>query len=194
MTYDNRGAVLGGHDVEGIIKQAIGTWDVVAPDSFTFAYGGTASGDAGGCASAIHLDGMNTIKFAPLDGKLGLTCTVFLGTGANSKLVEFDMLLSNDASLWSSSATTPATKFDLPSTILHELGHAAGLGHVDAETVMNGTLNPGTQRRALTEGDIAGLRSAYPPKAAPATAPSGSGSIVRAESKFQLRAAFVAFD
>lgn len=191
VTYDNRGEISGSHDIEGLIKQAVATWDAVTPNSFDFSYTGVAQGDAGGCASPINLDGMNTIKFAPLGGTLGLTCTVYLGTGPTNKLVEFDMLLSNDASLWSSSAVTPANKFDLPSTILHELGHAAGLGHAAPGTVMDGTLSPGTQRRELTAGDATGLRTAYPPRLASAAAGS---NLTQQGRLFQLRAAFVAFD
>ncbi|MEO8541263.1 MAG: matrixin family metalloprotease [bacterium] len=173
-----------------VIQGAIATWNSVVPSSFAFVNKGTTAAEAGSCDATIHLDGVNTIAFAPLDGQLAITCAVFLGSGATSQLVEFDMKISEDASLWASSLETPAGRFDLPSTVLHELGHAAGLSHSDAGTVMDGTLAPGVQRRNLTADDIAGLQTAYPVKpvaiAAEVTKPG--------KPLFRLRAALVAFD
>lgn len=56
---------------------------------------------------------------------------------------------------------TPPAEWDLYSTVLHELGHGLGLGHGLPSSVMSSTLAPGTQRRALTEDDLAGLRALY---------------------------------
>jgi hypothetical protein len=178
-----------GIDMAALLQAGISTWNST-PSAFAFAPSGTPGGDGGSCDSVIHLDGVNSVTFAPLDGKLGLTCTVYLGTGASNKLVEFDLILASDPGLWSTEAITPAGKFDLASTLLHELGHATGLGHGAAGTVMDGTLATGTQRRALTASDRAGLLAAYPAPAVVAAASLPSPFT----GMYRLRAAVVAHD
>ena len=74
---------------------------------------------------------------------------------------------------WSTAETTPGNRYDLRSTILHEMGHAAGLGHTsDGSAVMYASLKAGTQKRSLTADDRDGLLAAYPgtaPTPSPAT-------------------------
>jgi hypothetical protein len=148
-----------------IIQQSLSSWTAVTPSTFSFAWAGTGSGDTGSCGNVIDLDGQNTVKFEPLPGvTLGRTCTVWdPGQGSNASLVEFDMQIDNDPTTWSAAPNTPLGKYDLASTILHELGHAAGLGHSTQDSaVMYPSLLSGTSKRALTADDIAGLVAAYP--------------------------------
>lgn len=148
-----------------VLQQSIGTWNAVTPSTFSFTWAGGGTGPVGTCGGSISLDGQNTVKFEALPGVvLGQTCTVWNSNqGANAKLVEFDMQLDSDANTWSSAPATPAGKYDLYSTVLHELGHAAGLGHSAQSTaVMFATIGGGVQRRVLTPDDIAGLQAAYP--------------------------------
>ncbi|MEO9256641.1 MAG: matrixin family metalloprotease [Tepidiformaceae bacterium] len=164
VEYNGAGAPSEAGDVSAVIQNAIATWDAIPLTTFSFTYGGTTTATAGSCADQINVDGENTITFAPLEGLvLAVTCTISPTSGPTTNLVEFDMQISNDAGLWSSLSATPATMFDLPSAVLHELGHAAGLGHSDSlGAVMSPVLDPGEQRRTLTDDDIAGLRAAYP--------------------------------
>jgi hypothetical protein len=85
-----------------------------------------------------------------------------------------DMVFSTRVQ-WADEAETPTGSFDFASTLLHELGHVAGLDHsAAAGAVMLPRLGRGQQRRALTDDDIAGLRSLYPaaePPQPPATPP-----------------------
>ena len=161
-----------------VIQNALNTWNAVTPSTFSFAWGGTGSGAVGACGNSINLDGQNTIKFEALPGvTLGQTCTVWnVGEGSNAKLVEFDMQLDSDPTTWSASDPPQAGRYDLPSTVLHELGHAAGLGHSgDASAVMYPTLKSGVAKRALTGDDTSGLLAAYPgggPTPSPSPSPS----------------------
>jgi len=200
VQYNGAGEIPGGHNLPGIIQGALATWNSVTPTTFSFTYEGATSSNPGGCASPITLDGTNTIQFMALQGAtLGITCAVYL-TGADTKLVEFDMQLSNNAAIWSSAAVTPANQYDLPTTILHELGHAAGLAHSDDEgSAMNPTLALGTQRRSLSADDIAGLKTAYPVSAVagvtnPGTAPAITSPAPIIRGQYRVQAAFVAQD
>ncbi len=202
VRYNSAGQVAGVSGVEEIIGNSLAIWSAVTPTTFSFVYGAPTSAHPGSCDSTIQLDGINTIKFTAIGGNtLGLMCTVFLGTAADAKLVEFDMLLSNTANIWSTLDKTPVDRFDLASTILHELGHAAGLGHSDnLASVMHATLATGTQLRSLSADDIAGLKAAYPvaavagASAPPSPAPVASAAQGIERGSYQLRAASVARD
>lgn len=179
-------------DMTALLRDAVAVWNDSTASSFAFVAGGAADGGGGSCDSVIKLDGINSVTFAPLHGKLGLTCTVFYGTEADAELVEFDLILASDGNFWSNAAVTPSGKFDLASTLLHELGHAAGLGHGADGTVMDETLDPGTQRRALTAADMAGLAAAYP---ASAVAQASVAELFPAgTTMYRLRVAAIAQD
>jgi len=173
VTYNPAGAPAGG-DIAALIQTAAGKWSAIDPATFSFAWAGISSGEAGTCADgAPDLDGLNTVTFANGIGSttLGITCTVwdrFAGPGA--PLAEFDMQL-NAAVDWGFGDTLGPGEFDLASTVLHELGHAAGIGHPcasapgcsDAEkgSVMYPSLRAREQRRTLTQDDIDALIAAY---------------------------------
>jgi len=175
----NSADVIPGHDVPAILQQAIQTWNAATPSTFSFVWQGSSSGLTGTCNFAANLDGLNTVKFVNdlPPGVLGQTCTVWpAGAGANTPLVEFDMEMDITAN-WTSGPTTPAGHYDLPSTILHELGHAAGLGHSNSSSaVMYFSLPNGTQKRALASDDVAGINAAYPGGGTATPTPSVSPS------------------
>lgn len=171
VRYNNAGQPAE-YGMANLIQNDIATWNAVTPSSFSFAWAGGGSGDVGSCGQSINLDGQNTIKFEPLPGiTLGQTCTVWNpNQGANAKLVEFDMQLDNDVNTWSSNDQPQTGRYDLASTVLHELGHAAGLGHSGQSTaVMYPSLPNGVAKRTLTADDISGLQSAYPAVVTPTT-------------------------
>ena len=77
----------------------------------------------------------------------------------------------NAAVDWGFGDTLGPGEFDLASTLLHELGHAAGIGHpctsapgcTESEkgAVMYPSLRAREQRRTLTQDDINALVAAY---------------------------------
>lgn len=160
------------YGMASILQQAISSWNAVTPTTFSFAWSGTGSGIVGACGQSISLDGQNTVKFEPLPGlTLGQTCTVWNPIqGANATLMEFDMQLDADAGTWSATDQPQAGRYDIRSTVLHELGHAAGLGHsAQSSAVMYPSLASGVAKRTLTADDVSGLQAAYP-GGSPATA------------------------
>lgn len=163
------------------IESAIGQWNAVTPSTFSFAYTGTSGRTPGACADTIDADGFNTVSYAddlPV-GVLGRTCTLF--KSGNSPILEFDMKLDSGTA-WSVAASTPRGKFDLTSTIVHELGHAAGISHpceksadcsaAEKLSVMFPYLYDGDQRRTVTEDDKGALRALYPGGPVPTPGPT----------------------
>ncbi len=167
-------------DAAPLLEDAVGRWNDVSPGTFAFTWIGASTGDTGSCGASVQRDGVNTVKFVDYlpPGTLGQTCTVWsVSSGASAPLVEFDMELSSTVK-WSTDETTPGNRYDLWSTVLHEVGHAAGLGHTnDGTAVMYASLKAGTQKRSLTLDDREGLLAAYP-GAAPTPSPSPSPSPV----------------
>jgi hypothetical protein len=156
-------------DASGLIEDAIGKWDAVTT-AFSFSWEGATDAGAGACDDSISADGLNTITFSTqlTQGTLGRTCTLF--RAPNAPLEEFDMEVNVNGP-WSAATPTPAGRYDLASTILHELGHAAGIGHpcesgacspAERASVMYPTLKDGTQKRSLTPDDVAALLALYP--------------------------------
>ena len=154
------------HNVPALIQQAMNTWNNSGA-SFSFESAGSNEAGTGACSNPFQADGANTIAFQELSGlTLAITCTLFPpGQGPNSNLVEFDMRIDTD-SPWSSTLPVPAGRFDMATTILHELGHAAGIGHSSVQpSVMYFQLNSGQSKRELHQDDLDAVRAAYPPTA-----------------------------
>lgn len=208
VSYNGTGAP-GGLNVAGVIQTAIGTWNS-AGSAFSFSWAGSTSGDTGSCLDGdnFKVDGVNTIKFSVLQGTtLGRTCTIF---GRNSgRLTEFDMELDADG-IWSTQMPVPEFSYDLPTTILHELGHAAGLGHscglhedvactsLLTKSVMYSRVGAGESRRVLTADDLEAIRIAYPggtPAPTPTnTPPPTAVPTVSPQLEFRIRAPLISRD
>jgi hypothetical protein len=180
-----------GHDVPKLLQDAIATWNG-AGSNFAFQWEGESNAFTGACNGQIRVDGINNVKFTPLAPLvLGQTCTIYPPGGAKTKLVEFDMQLNPDIN-WSSTLPTAPGKYDLGTTILHEFGHAAGLGHncpahecddSHEPAVMFWKLTTATTKRSLTQDDLEGIRTAYgavptpPPTAVPTATPTPSPTV-----------------
>ncbi len=199
----------GGLNTSSVIQTAMGTWNA-AGAAFSFTWAGTSNGDTGTCDENFHLDGINTIKFKQLPGlTLGRTCTIFGG----GNIVEFDMELDSDA-VWSTATPVPEFSYDLPTTVLHELGHAAGLGHscggvvvpctsALTKSVMYQSIGDGVSRRELTADDLQAIRTAYPGgtptstptvPASPTTVPTVTVTPTQQPLQFRIRAPLLSKD
>ena len=178
------------HDPEGIIKAGLEIWSTVPGSAFAFTWAGTNDKNASTCASPFTADGFNTITFVTTlsPGTLGITCTVWgKSGGANAALVEFDMQINANIN-WASGQVIGQGQYDLFSTMLHELGHAAGLGHpctqrtgdctaAEEASVMYEALMSQQRKRSLRDDDINGIVAAYPQaQVTPANTPTPVGS------------------
>ena len=147
---------------EAILALAAGVWNAVPGQSFEFTLDGASAFDTPTCNTNFG-DGVNTVVFSDelFPGVLGETCSLFSGTVAGmSRIAEVDIHFST-AIPWSDEPVTPKNAFDLPTVMLHELGHAFGLDHAAHGTVMQPSLNAGEQLRTPTQDDIDGMRSLY---------------------------------
>lgn len=159
------------------IADAIAQWSAVSPASFTMTYAGTTTTKPGACDDTP--DGINVVGYVTTlqPNVLGLTCS-FRELRAPTTIVEFDMELAWGYD-WGSGPTVGTKQYDLRSTILHEMGHAAGLGHscvsahdprctpAQLAAVMFPALAMGQMKRTLTDDDKAGLLAQYPPPPPP---------------------------
>ena len=126
-----------------------------------------------GATKPVSGDG-NTVTWAALpSGVLGQASMRYSG----GKMIETDFAFNSAYTNWGNGSSGT---IDLQSVATHEMGHWLDLrdlyGPGDAGKVMRGIIGSGVQRRALSAGDIAGVRYAYgsPPPVAPITRIAGS--------------------
>jgi hypothetical protein len=150
-------------------------WSAVTPATFSFANGFIVSSPPDACDYGA--DGKNVVAYSYSlpDGVLGSTCTLSIAHPSGvMRIIEFDMALDWWTS-WSDAAVTPFNRYDLRSVVLHELGHAAGIGHSQLPSaVMWFDLGRGEQTRVLTQDDRNALMALYPMAAPTATATATS--------------------
>ncbi|MSQ62059.1 MAG: matrixin family metalloprotease [Dehalococcoidia bacterium] len=153
----------------GPLQRAMSVWSA-ATQRLAFEYAGTTTRTGIGCD--VGTDGVNLIRFGRSlpNTVLGKTCTASRTSFAGSFIFEFDIEIADDGPWATGAAATPSTAFDLDSVVLHELGHAVGLGHsAENAAVMYASITRGVQRRALTADDAAGIQALYgaPPTPSP---------------------------
>jgi hypothetical protein len=150
------------------LANAVQQWSSVSPTTFAFALGADTNAATGACdldgrRAAPHLDGLNTVRYVTTlkTGVLGQTCS-YQPDDNPTEDTEFDMELSWNIN-WSGAATMSPGQYDIFSTVLHEMGHAAGLAHSsDKASVMYFSLASMQMKRQLAEDDIQGLLAQYP--------------------------------
>lgn len=136
------------------IREGLLRWNNDPNSNIGFRYAGTTA------LTKPVRDGINTIYWQPLGKKSNvLAITQYWGDGTGL-ITDFDTVINSSYS-WSTSPTKG--RFDLVSLMVHEAGHALGLGHVScSNSVMQPVLPTNTVRRALGPGDIAAVSRLYP--------------------------------
>jgi hypothetical protein len=146
----------------------------VPGQSFRYVDAGTTTAFASAECLSTEPDGVNSVRFSYLlpYGVLGSTCTITArDAGGARHIVEFDMQFDGTTD-WSVADSTPHGEYDLKSTVLHEFGHALGLGHSGVPgAVMQPEIGSGEQVRTPTSDDIAAVRALYGVADTPTPAP-----------------------
>jgi hypothetical protein len=161
-------------DLQAAAGRAFATWQAVPTASITYQFAGVTSAMPG------QDDGLSTIGFQSrpeLDRVLAATS--ILVDGATGELIESDIFF-NSAFAWSVAPNGEASKYDVESIALHEIGHMSGLGHsalgetelrsgggrrvIGAEAIMFPiAFEAGSiAARTLRADDIAGISDLYP--------------------------------
>jgi MYXO-CTERM domain-containing protein len=146
---------------EAALVSAARTWDAVTSPTLAVTYRGRrATGNPG-----YRSDGpnQNLVVFqrdgwAVGDESLAVTLSTYEQT--SGKLLDTDILVNTSDAKWTVVATEGG--YDLESTLLHEIGHALGLGHQDgAPSVMATSLDSGADRRTLFDADRDAVQALY---------------------------------
>ncbi|MBI5513255.1 MAG: matrixin family metalloprotease [Deltaproteobacteria bacterium] len=105
-------------------------------------------------------------SFHPPDAA-AVTIVTFGSASARILDADTELNLRSDANPggFTFSVTGSPTAADLPTIVLHELGHLQGLAHSsERSAVMWFSAGQGEQRRTLTDDDARGLCAIYPPE------------------------------
>lgn len=139
------------------VTSSFNAWVNDAGSFFTATYGGSTT------RGSDQLDGYNVVIWRTIDGVGGyLAQTKWRLDAGTGRMVEADILF-DIAEQWSIGAQVG--KYDVQSIGTHEAGHFCGLDDMydsqDSAQVMYGYSSQNTVKRALTWGDIAGIRYIY---------------------------------
>jgi len=140
--------------LKSVSDVATSTWEApVRKDIFL----GTATI---GSAPWGQYDFINSVSFGDYseDGVLGVTALWYL----SKTIYEYDIMLDTD---FFPGGQEVAGSYDLNTVVLHEFGHAAGLGDLYdsacGNQVMYGYLDAGEVKLVLQSGDIKGITTLY---------------------------------
>jgi peptidoglycan hydrolase-like protein with peptidoglycan-binding domain len=151
--------------ISSATSAATATWAGATNLQFTVTVSAIVDGGTSGTGGAGGVGGNNPsnimIQFGALDGagnKLAQT----------SVSVKQILITLDKAETWSTNTPTPSNAIDLQSVVLHELGHAIGLGHSGVmgfgstlAAAMFPQLAAGAETRALAPDDRLAVRPLY---------------------------------
>jgi len=154
------------------IQNAISRWD---DQTGTTIFGGEVFGivDRGSIGNSAN--GQNEWVFDTIDdpGVIAVTIVwgIFSGPPRNRELREWDMVFDDVDFQWGDAGPTDENALgntavmDFLNILVHEFGHAAGMGHPSdtctEETMFRFAEEGETKKRTLHTGDIAGIKELY---------------------------------
>jgi len=154
------------------IGSALKAWD----DQVSYQiFGNLTQGTPDRASMGVSVNGVNEWVFGDIAETNVIAVTIvwgiFSGPPQNRRLVEWDMIFDDVDFTWGSSGITNETALgdtsvmDLLNIVVHEAGHAAGMGHPSdgctEDTMFRFSTLGETKRRTLHTGDIAGIKRLY---------------------------------
>lgn len=143
-------------------------WEIAADKNF-FNFSTTPNKDYGELFDYLDDGEMGIYRSSGWFDNIGSTALavnqhVGYKRGTSSYLLHSDIIVNGSGTFGFSFAdTVPAGFYDLPTIMLHEIGHFLGLSHNSGQhTVMYPYLKSATANRVLSASDIVEIKSRYP--------------------------------
>jgi len=154
------------------IQEAVFAWD---NETGSTIFGGEVFGAVDRASIGNSANGQNEWVFDTIDdpGVIAVTIVwgIFSGPPRNRELREWDMVFDDvdfdwgDAGPTNENALGNTAIMDFLNILVHEFGHAAGLGHPEdtctEESMFRFAEEGETKKRTLFAGDIAGIKKLY---------------------------------
>ena len=161
-------------DVANAVAMSLTAWNTASPSTI---FGPEVQGTVDRASIGNWVNEQNEIVFGDIETAGVIAVTIiwgrFGGPPGNRELVEWDMVLEDPDFLWGNAGPTSETSLgdtsimDLLNIVVHETGHAAGLGHPSdtcpEESMFRFATTGETLKRTLHTGDIAGISKLYGP-------------------------------
>jgi len=157
-------AGLNGSEVLSLEHSAVSAWESASGANI---FGGGSLTGADLSQDANTVNDVNEVYFADVSPQGAIAVTVvwgyFSGPPQTRQLVEWDQIYDDVDFTWATNGD--ADSMDFLNIAVHEVGHAAGLGHpsdsCNQETMYRFASEGETQKRDLSTGDIAGINALY---------------------------------
>ena len=163
VSYNPSGASVGG--TQAALQAALDSWSSVKGSTFRYTFGGLTT------RQPAFGDGFNDVYWR---SGTGTTCgdgcvlaqALIRTDDRTAAILEFDIVMYAYPGVWTTSppdAANPA--IDVQTVFLHELGHAAGIGHsTDQPAVMYPYVADNVLKQQLTPDETTALVFLYGPK------------------------------